>query len=254
VDLYVVVKALAVPPGAQALLGLLGLLLYPRWRRLGLACLATAVLSLTLMSMPLTAGWLAEPLEPYPPLQLDGLDGPAPDAIVVLGGGAYQMAPEFNGRDEVSNLTLERLRYAARLQRLTGLPLAVTGGITGTLETPEGELMARSLTTDFGVHVRWRETSSRNTAENARDTRALLPVDRIILVTHAVHMARARRAFEDAGFTVIAAPLAYIAHRGGEWSATDLLPSVRAYAQAQYALYERCAALWYRYAHGGPGA
>lgn len=242
-------KALAVPPGAQALLGLVGLALYPRWRRTGMCCLVVTVASLWLLSLPLTAAWLASPLEPHAPVRLDTHAGPAPDAIVVLGGGAYQAAPEFRGRDEVSTLTLERLRYAARLQRLTGLPLAVTGGVTGNLRTPEGRLMERSLATDFGVHVSWVETVSRNTAENAIECRALLPSKTVLLVTHAVHMPRAERAFIDAGFAVVPAPMGFITRRGGHWEARDLLPSIKAYVQAQYALYERLGALWYRYAY-----
>jgi len=249
VDLYVLIKALAVPPGVQALLGLIGLALYPRWRRTGLACLALTVLSLWLMSLPVTAAWLAGPLETLPPFRLQAHSGPRPEAIVVLGGGAYQAAPEFRGRDEVSILTLERLRYAARLQRLTDLPLAVSGGVTGTLRTPEGRLMERSLATDFGVHVRWVETTSRNTAENAIECRKLVPGRTVLLVTHAIHMPRAARAFEDVGFTVVPAPMGYITRRAGHWEPGDFLPSIKAYGQAQYALYERLGALWYRYVY-----
>lgn len=248
-DPYALLKALAVPPGAQAMLGLLGLALYPRWRRSGLACLALVVISLWLMSLPLSAGWLAGSLETFPPFRLRDHAGPRPEAIVVLGGGAYQAAPEFRGRDEVSVLTLERLRYAARLQRLTALPLAVSGGVTGNLRTPEGRLMERSLATDFGVHVRWVETTSRNTAENAIECRKLVPGRTVLLVTHAIHMRRAARAFEDAGFTVVPAPMGYISRRAGHWVAGDLLPSIKAYGHSQYALYERLGALWYRFAY-----
>ena len=56
------------------------------------------------------------------------------------------------------------------------------------------------------------ESGSGNTYENAIQTRALLQaqgVEEIVLVTSALHMRRARRAFEAAGFTVHPAPTDY---------------------------------------------
>ena len=53
------------------------------------------------------------------------------------------------------------------------------------------------------------EEHSRNTAENANMTRAMVQprgVRRVLLVTSALHMARARVHFEAAGFEVIPAP------------------------------------------------
>lgn len=70
--------------------------------------------------------------------------------------------------------------------------------------------MADSLVRDHVVNVRWQESGSATTWENAMKTRALLQaegIDRIVLVTQALHMPRAVLAFRQAGFTVLPAPI-----------------------------------------------
>jgi uncharacterized SAM-binding protein YcdF (DUF218 family) len=74
------------------------------------------------------------------------------------------------------------------------------------------------------------EGSSTTTTENAADTaRLLLPrgVRRILLVTSALHMRRARGLFERAGFEVVPAPTDIeVARRPFEWR--DLVPDAEA--------------------------
>ncbi|MGB1879583.1 MAG: YdcF family protein, partial [Gammaproteobacteria bacterium] len=66
-----------------------------------------------------------------------------------------------------------------------------------------------ALERDFRVPVRWVESVSQNTRENARLTAGVLDVRRIVLVTHALHMPRAMREFHAAGFDVTPAPLGF---------------------------------------------
>ncbi len=247
---FVLLKALAVPPGVLAVIGLCGLAIYWRRRMLGIALMATSSFGIGVLGMPQMAAWLAAPLEVARVLDVTTLSGRTIDAIVVLGGGANQRVRELNGADDVAPLTLERLRYAARLHRETGLPLAVTGGLTGDLRQPEGELMAHSLEDDFKVPVPYREVQSMNTAENAAFTRRQFKFNTIVLVTHAIHMSRARRAFEDAGMQVIPAPMGFISRvQSTAPSLADFLPTIKGFAYSQYALYERLGALWYRLAY-----
>lgn len=246
--LYGLVKALALPPGLQAAAGLAGLVCLWRWRRCGIALIALSVASLWLCATPWFAAALARPLELAPPVDAARIAAHGAEAIVVLGGGGYERAPEYGGHDEVNRLTLERLRHAARLHRATGLDLAVTGGVTSSRSLPEAVSMAVALGADFRVPVRWIESTSRTTAENASHAARDFPFRRIVLVTHAVHMPRATRAFTAAGFEVLAAPLAFISGRGepGVWAWTDFYPSMRAFAETHYAAYEWLGALWYR--------
>ena len=81
--------------------GLLGVIFYLRWRRLGLSLLIIAALSMWVLSMPVTAAWIARLLETIPPFEPDQLSGKSVDAIVILSGGAYSEAPEFEGLDTV---------------------------------------------------------------------------------------------------------------------------------------------------------
>lgn len=241
------------PPGPQVIAGLLGLACWLRWRRLGFALLAVSVLSLWLLSTPLVAGELAALLEPPGALDLEAAMARHPQAIVVLGGGRAERAPELGGLDDVSDTTLERLLYGARLQRLTGLPLAVTGGSVGAVDVPEAVLMTTVLESDFDVPVAWAEVESRNTAENALSSARRWPFRRVLLVTHAIHMPRAARAFREAGFEVIPAPLRFISRPAPSWSARDLLPDGRALGDTRYVFYECFGALWYWFRSFGSG-
>lgn len=164
-------------------------------------------------------------------------------AIVVLGGGRYRNAPEY-GRDTVSEWTLVRLRYAAKLGRETGLPLLVSGGAPDGGGSSEAEVMAAILEGDFGVPVRWREAASEDTADNASESARILGaagISRVLLVSHAWHLPRARSAFEQAGLAVIPAPTGFVA--GTPLTPRDWLPGSMEFART--ALHEWLGILWY---------
>jgi uncharacterized SAM-binding protein YcdF (DUF218 family) len=170
-------------------------------------------------------------------------------AIVVLGGGRM-LAPEYGG-DTVSQDTTERLRYAVRLHRASGLPLLVTGGAVFGEVVSEGELMQQALLDDFRVRAAWVESRSRNTYENALYTRPLLDgagIHRILLVTHALHMPRALWAFRRVGIDAIPAPMGYAGGGSGPLL-LDLLPSSRGLSLSTGALHEWIGIVWYRLAY-----
>lgn len=246
---YFVVKALLLPPGLLVALGLTGVLLYRRCRRLGLTCLIATPLLTLLLSMPVCSAIAARPFESFAPLAVNTLGEQRAEAIVVLGGGAYRRAPEYGGGENVRPLTLERLRYAAHLQRLSHLPLTVSGGVGPYFEHSEAALMQRALQEDFGVPVAAVEASSLNTAQNARLSRAALPYQTIVLVTHAMHMQRAKAQFEHAGFKVIAAPLGFVSDHRPDYVLADFVPTLQGLANSHYVIYEAAGALWYRYAY-----
>jgi len=247
--LYFVVKNLILPPGLMVAVGLVGLVLYRRYRRLGLALLMAVPLLTWALSMPLFAAIAARPFETCPPLDVSSLDALGADAIVVLGGGAYADAPEYGGAGNVRYLTLERMRYGAHLQRLTHLPLSVSGGVPRNMDSSEAAIMKRALEEDFGVPVAAVEDRSRNTEQNARMSRAVLPYKTIVLVTHAMHMQRARTQFERAGFTVVPAAVGYLGSRSLDYVLADFVPSLQGLANSWYVIYEAAGALWYRYAY-----
>jgi uncharacterized SAM-binding protein YcdF (DUF218 family) len=161
-----------------------------------------------LLSLPVVGNTLLASLDRYPPISEQQLKNA--QAIVILGGGVYRNAPEYGG-DTVGRSVLERLRYGARLAKGSKLPVLVTGGAPlGT--RPEAELIRDALEGDFGVGVRWVETASRNTSENASGSAPLLKragITRIALVTHSWHLPRAVPLFEREGFLVLPAPTSF---------------------------------------------
>ena len=144
-------------------------------------------------------------------------------AIVVLTGGDSR-----NGE-------------AARLHLETGLPVLASGG--------DGEAAAikKHLQSDFHVPVKWTENKSLNTEQNALFSGQILAsenIQTIILVTHALHMRRARRMFEDRGLEVIPAPTDFSTHPPLEWR--DFLPGTEGLKLTQSALHEVFGLVWYR--------
>ena len=169
------------------------------------------------------------------------------DAIVILGGGTYFNAPEYAGRDTITETTLARLRYGARLQREYGKPVLVTGGKPQGNSVAEAQLMRAALEQDFQVPVRWTEEASNNTLENARYSFQVLLKDgitKIYLVTHAWHMPRSAETFRRAGFEVVEAPIAFTTRYQ-----TDLLaflPRAEALRDSKIFIHEMIGLLWYR--------
>lgn len=203
--------ALCLPPVPWIVLVLVGAVLLRQRRPLGWLLLVPACASLWLGSTSavgemLTRALLSPPpaLQPADIARLKQLNAQHPGdvALVVLGGGRESLAPEYG----VSNLTprsLARLRYGVWLSRETGIPLAISGGVShgAAGNATEAEVAARVAAQEFNRPVKWVESQSRDTRENASFTVGMLRtagVRQVVVVTHGWHMPRAMRAFEDA--------------------------------------------------------
>ena len=238
------IHLLLLPPGLQCVLAVLALLLAWQSRRYSATALAVlAIASMYLLAIPVGSSWIARPLEArvQPLTDLTQLKAAGYGAIVVLGGGRTPRAPEFAGLDVSSPSVLARLRYAARAQRQSGLPILVTGGMPLSTQRPEAELMAESLREDFGVPVRWLEQASKTTAENAELTAAiLLPlgIRQVVLVSHASHLPRAVKNFERAGFSVLPAPTQFTTEAQAYSVVERWTPQHESLAHSRRALHE----------------
>ena len=259
-----IAEVLITPPGVVVVLLLLTFLAYLRraWLGAGMLVLSTAVL--VALSLPLTANWLMSSLQNFakspdfvpmaekgPQASLwvlkDSPKEPA-EAIVVLGSGRTPEAPEYDFQDTANATTLERLRYAAFLQRKTGLPILVSGGAPGGQAVSEAEIMQKVLTEEFRVPVKWIERESRTTLENARNSQLLLgaaKVRHVLLVTHAWQMRRAALAFESAGIRVTPAPTGFHTLERNANTYHAYLPSAAGMAVSSLALRERFGYIWY---------
>lgn len=233
--------AFLLPPTGLLLAALLALFGLRRWPRLRVAVVAVAISSLLCLSMPVVAFALMRSIE-RPAVDENALRNA--QAIVILGGGRERSAPEWGGTT-VSNFTLQRVRYGARLARETALPVFLAGGAPDGTDAAEATLMAKALQ-EFSVTARWNDDRSRTTRENARFAAAqLLPATpRIVLVTSSWHSARASAEFRRLGFEVIEAPTGIIGMR--PFSLYQLVPNAESLRYAHIALREWFSALWYR--------
>lgn len=237
------VALLILPPGILLLLAATGALLALRRPRVGGTLVWLAMIALYVLSTQYTADRLLHTLEPAAG---NPLSDRTTQAIVVLGGGTYFAAPEY-GADTVKAEVLSRLRYAAHLHRATRKPILVTGGAPQGSATAEAVLMQRVLTRDFQVPVEWVEDKSANTLQNARLSRGMLEaagIRRILLVTHAWHMPRAKLAFEHAGFSVVPAPVEFAT--GYQLTVLQFLPSAEALRDSSRFFHEVIGMAWYR--------
>ncbi len=237
-------KALILPPGILILAILFGWLVKRLSPAVGGTIIGLSVLLLYALSTPIASGYLIESLQTDPPITAAQPAAEA-GAIVILSGDLYRDAPEY-GADTSGPMTLIRLRYGARLARQYGLPVLVTGGVIQEGDRAIAEVMRETLVDEFHVPVRWTETRSRNTRENATYSAEILKaasIDTVYLVTNAWHMPRAKRAFEVAGLTVIAAPTGIGSRPTPVWR--DFLPSAGALNRSSFAIHEWIGQAWY---------
>jgi uncharacterized SAM-binding protein YcdF (DUF218 family) len=190
---------------------------------------------LWVLAMPVVAAFLVRSLDASPPL--DTAQASGAKALVILGGGVRRNAAEYGG-DTLATLTLERVRYGARVARAIHLPILVTGGVVLGGE-PEARLMRAVLEREYGLDVRWSEERSRNTHENALRSAEILRaagIERVVLVAHSFDIPRAKAEFAAAGIEIIAAPTGIPA--AGPDTFLDYLPSIGGLHTSYYAVYE----------------
>lgn len=175
-----------------------------------------------------------------------------PAAVIALGAGREPLAPEY-GMSDLTHFSAERLRYAIWLGQRTGLPIGFSGGVgwqqQGDIGASEAETAARVAQQFYGVPMRWTETRSADTRQNAVLTVAMLAeqhVQEVVVVTDAFHMPRALRLFKEAArhevalrpdrpvLTVTPAPTHFWRREG----VLDWLPSVGGATNVRVALKE----------------
>jgi uncharacterized SAM-binding protein YcdF (DUF218 family) len=241
--------AFLLPPLSLVLLGCLGWWLARRFRFAGNTIIITSIALLLALSTGAGSRLLVAPLEnrslPVPnPKMVDA------KAIVILGGGRSFAAPEDDNRDQPSAQTLARLRHGARLYRMTGLPILVSGGAPDRGGESEAAVMARALREDFHIPVRWIEGTSENTAQNATHAATMLReagIDRVLLVTDAMHMSRAMQIFSKTSLMVLPAATDFRSRK--PLSVADFIPSAGGLQTSHYALHEWIGLVWYRLRH-----
>lgn len=225
------VAELFLPSNFLILLGLLGVvLLTTRRKRTGLRLAIASVLLLAIAAFTpvgiLASHALESRFPPWNPAR------GAPDGIIVLGGAIDSDLSQAWGTPQLSS-TAERVTIAAKLARAYPKARLVYSGGNAALfpdAPPEADFVL-PLWESFGI-ARDRitlETRSRNTAQNAAFTKALVkpkPGENWLLVTSAIHMPRAVGCFRRVGFAVEAYPVDWTTFP--RLSLAHLLPLFRA--------------------------
>ena len=176
---------------------------------------------LWVLATPLTAQGLWRLIErPWQPLRPETM--PTANAIVVLGGGRHP-APGPLRRTEwmdadrfFGGIELFRARRAPLLL-FTGGALALQRGLPTEGEVHRQQALALGLPANAMAVTHY----VRNTAEEAQAVAAQLPKgSRVLLVTSAFHMARARALFTRQGLEVIPYPVDFQSR--GVWAGSVL--------------------------------
>lgn len=245
------------PLGLSILLLVVSLLLHRRQRLRNLA-ISLALAILLLASNRWVATSLARSLEwRYLPA---GDIQPA-EVIVLLGGGTEPASPprpmvEIGGAGD-------RILYAAELYNQGKAPHILSSGgyitwLEGRSSTPAVEMAAILGKLGVPQDSIWLQPSSQNTYEDALYSAEMLAekgVDRVILVTSAMHMPRSVALFEKQGIQVIPAPADFAVTQASWQELTQadvpgflvsLLPSVGNLSLTTNALKEYIGILAYR--------
>lgn len=246
-----VLTQLAMPLGTGGLLILAGLVaLWLRRRRLGTGLALGGFAWVWLWATPVFSDRIRGSLERhYPPLPIASI--PSADAVVVLGGGIGGTVPPRLFPD--LNDAADRVWHGARLVAAGKAPLVIASG--GHLpwrpeQGPEADAMLAFLS-DLGVapkHV-VREGRSETTRGNALQTRRLqhgLGLQRVLLVTSALHMRRAEATFRAAGIAVVPVAIDHEVVERPSVTLLDYLPDAAALEGSSRAFKEYLGLLVYR--------
>ena len=204
-------------------------------KRLAIVFFSVAALWFLIWSSPVTYRYLASGLEMQFPVVM-AEESPTADAIAILGGGVGCNTNEYSYGEMWTSA--DRVWHGARLYKAGKAPkIFITGG-----GTTFGTAM---LLQDFGVpkEAICNNLTARNTEEEAKFI-ASTGVKRLLLVTSAWHMRRAKLMFEKyaPGLEVIPAATDYEAlvrcgwKSGFDWS--DFIPNAEMLFQSSYMLKE----------------
>lgn len=231
-----IVGALVLPPASLIVLIVAGLVMMRRWPRAGRAAAWTGVIALLMLSLPIMSALLVRAATSVPTFSASNARGA--QAIVILGGNR-RYAPEYGG-ETVSQFTLQRLRYGAKLARELDLPILVTGGSVFGHGLPEARVMAQALESSFSTPAKWIESRSRNTHENATFSAEILReagIDTVILVTHDIHQRRSMAEFGAVDIMTIPASVT-LRPDLSEQTFPELLPDAKWLMLSSLALHE----------------
>ena len=236
--MYAIIKAWMLPPGCLILLLLLALIWYRKHTWLTRAIVLFVTICLYLLSLPGIAAQLAAPLQKH--TRLNPKLATTAQAIVVLGGGRRGPQPQWQNHEAPSYISATRTAYGAWLAHRYRLPLLLSGGRDHNNQASEAQLMNQNLIRHQQPPARWLENKSQNTHQNAVFSAQVLKqhhIKRILLVTSATHLSRARYFFKQQGMVVIPAACDFITAPILSSKIAYWLPRMQALTDSYHAIY-----------------
>lgn len=164
-------------------------------------------------------------------------------AIVVLGAGPNPNPPRM-----INPALTVRVTTAVELLGQLHLPVLLTGGRARSSDPQTEAALMQALLVKQGFRGVYQESSSRNTWENAHFSAKILRaanIHKVILVSHAWHLRRAKLAFYRAGVDTIAYAVAIEANPF-QGSIKNYLPQWRQLNNTWILLHEIAGYLYYR--------
>lgn len=190
----------------------------------------------------------------FDPIEIRDL--PEKIKIIMLGGGIYEdQKRSFSSEGTVSYSASIRLIETARIylkcKKLNkDVKVILSGGKVFNRKLSEAEVYGDYLY-DLGVNKKDLiiEEMSRSTYENARNSKKNIKnEEKIILVTSATHMKRAKYVFENAGIDLIAAPCDFLYEKN--YSVFSFIPEAENISSVKKVLWERIGYFYYKMRYG----
>lgn len=187
---------------------------------------------------------------------------PQADAIVVLGGGTESV--QYPRPMVEVNSAGDRVLYAAYLYKQGKAPVILLSGgfitwYNGRTTTPAQDMESLMMLMDVPQSALLLQPNSQNTYEDALYSSQMLKekgIQRVLLVTSAMHMPRSVALFKHQGIDVIPAPVDY-GTSSAEWDnlmsldpptlLTNLLPNASSLGETTNALKEYIGMLTYHF-------
>ena len=192
-----------------------------------------------LLSIRVGADLLVRPLESWYP-QPGAVQG---DVLLMLGNGSLAGVPDITDPGQPSGTMAKSMLMTFRLQRMTGLPILVSGGQVFQDTGTEAEIAGREFR-EMGVAEQelFLEDRSRNTVENARFSKEVCSAQgwqRPVLLVVALQAPRTAMIFAREGMDCLVYPTHYRCAAQWHFSPVqDLVPSADCLSDSAAALRE----------------
>ncbi len=236
------------PVGFSILLLVVSFFFFRKRPRASRVLSVSAVIILWICSTEWFSSYLIAPLESRyprnPPVEKI-------DAVVVLSGMADL---KLSGQGSVElEAGSDRIIEAILLARRFPDSLLIISGGSGNLlhqETSEAALLSRYLVPQLGIPIEriMVDATSRNTTENAVNTREILNrngIERFVLITSAFHMQRSMACFHKVGLDPIPWPVDFKSHKNN-LDVFSLIPGTGSLVRTDAAIHEYIGLLVYK--------